>query len=566
MSHDDLEADRIRPVGPRLVSPPSRPSTDTPGGSTAAATGPRRAGAGRDDASSDVPDDGGVHDLPVETRRAPAFDVSGLPEFEVTLTGASHGGEAVGRHEGIVTFVAGALPGEVATVRITGRRPAWIRGIATGITGDSPDRTSPACEHFGRCGGCHWQHASDAAQLAIKSQVLRDQLTRLGGVVDPSIAPPVPSPNPRNYRTTIQLVPGTGPRGARTLNFQAAAVPFGPYAGDDPATAGHGANLHAIEACPIAVPDINRAIAALPWDAVPLLTWQRLEGIVIRYAPPVAGMSSVVSRLRELAPKPVRGRTTPPGPVRDEQGVAHGIQVTFVCRAPVARADLRPFVQAAPVAVPDLAGVLVARNRGHHGTLLWGAPALAYEVGEDLLAVPAGAFFQVNVPAATLLIDRVREWLAPTASSQVIDAYAGVGLFSVSLAPHVGAVVAIESDDAAATGAYHNVTTLGRTNINVLHESVEDALPRLARGEAVVDRLLILDPPRKGVEEAVIEAIGLLAPVRIAYVSCEPATLARDVRRLAAHGYRVVRTGVIDLFPQTYHVESVTILERVSDG
>ncbi len=544
------ERDRIRPVRTD-VAPPSLAGTGAGG------LGPV---AGRPPASAGTEDED-VHDLPSPRRRSPAIDVSGLPPVELTLTAVSHGGEAVGRHDGMVAFVAGALPGETATIRVTEKRPAWMRGVATEIAEPSDDRTTPACPHFGQCGGCHWQHATYRAQLAYKTQVLREQLSRLGGVDDPPIEPPVPSPSPLRYRNQIQVVPGIDPGGARTLNFQSAPAAFGPHVGDH--EDGDDRGLSPIESCPIASADITRALQALPWDAIPLATWERLEGIVLRFAPPINGIAPVATRLKDLAPKAVRGKPAPSIPQRDEQGVGHGLHVTFVCRAPVARNELRPFVQLAPVAMPDLAGVLVARNRGHHGTLLWGAPALAFEVGDDILTVPAGAFFQVNLAAATHLVARVHEWLAPEPDSQIIDAYAGVGLFAIHLSPHAGAIVAIESDDVAAAGAYHNVTVLGRTNINILQEPVEEALPRLARGEAVVDRLLILDPPRRGIDPAVVEAVGVLAPLRIAYVSCEPATLARDIRRLTEVGYRVARTGVVDLFPQTYHVESVTLLERI---
>jgi 23S rRNA (uracil1939-C5)-methyltransferase len=549
------EHDRIRPTSSgHSASDPSRVTTTSSGTTILAST------------TATVPEakDDDVYDLPTPQRRSSATVVAGLPPVELAVTAVGHGGEAVGRHDGMVAFVTGALPGETATIRITEKRPAFMRGVATKITDPSNDRATPACEHFGQCGGCHWQHATYRAQLAYKSQVLLEQLTRLGGVKDPPMEPPIPSPSALRYRNQIQIVPGIDDGGKRTLNYLSAPVAFGPHANDDIYRDGDDRGLHPIDNCPIASPDISRALQTLPWDTIPLATWERLEGIVLRFAPPIIGIALVATRLKDLAPRPVRGKPTPSIPQRDEQGVGHGLHVTFVCRAPIARKELRPFVQHAPVTVPDLAGVLVARNRGHHGTLLWGAPALAFEVGEDVLAVPAGAFFQVNLAAAKHLVARVHEWLAPAPNSQIIDAYAGVGLFAIHLSPHAGAIVAIESDDVAAAGAYHNVAVLRRTNINILQEPVEEALPRLARGDAVVDRLLILDPPRRGVNLAVVDAVRDLAPVRIAYVSCNPNSLARDIRRLGEVGYRVARTGVVDLFPQTYHIESVTLLERVA--
>ncbi|NDF96673.1 MAG: class I SAM-dependent RNA methyltransferase, partial [Proteobacteria bacterium] len=413
----------------------------------------------------------------------------------------------------------------------------------------SPDRTEPPCPHFGLCGGCHWQHADYEAQLRYKTQVLRDQLRRLAGIDDPPMVPAVGSPNPWNYRNSVQLVPGFGPKGERSLNYQVA----------------HAQGMVPIDVCAIASKDINRAIEIMPWALIPEETWERLDAIILRHAPPIPGMPMVATRLREMAPKPIQGRTMPPGPVRDEQGIGYGIQVTVVCRSPVSKRDMRAFVDATVKSVPDLAAIMVARGRHDRGTLLWGFPTLAYEMGGQILAVPPGAFFQVNLGAADRLVARVREWLAPTKTSQIIDAYSGVGVFALNLAPFAGAVVAIESDESAVAGAYDNVAALGHTNVAIHHEPVEAALPRLAKGSSVPDRSVILDPPRRGVEPAVLDALATLAPDRIVYVSCEPSTLSRDLKRLIASGYRLTRTGVIDIFPQTYHLESVSLLERV-DG
>ncbi|NBT17242.1 MAG: class I SAM-dependent RNA methyltransferase [Proteobacteria bacterium] len=470
-------------------------------------------------------------------------------EVDLALHGVSHGGEAVGRVDGQIAFISGALPEEKVHALITERKPAYLRGLTLSVTAASPDRTEPPCPHFGLCGGCHWQHADYEAQLRYKTQVLRDQLRRLAGIDDPPMVPAVGSPNPWNYRNSVQLVPGFGPKGERSLNYQVA----------------HAQGMVPIDVCAIASKDINRAIEIMPWALIPEETWERLDAIILRHAPPIPGMPMVATRLREMAPKPIQGRTMPPGPVRDEQGIGYGIQVTVVCRSPVSKRDMRAFVDATVKSVPDLAAIMVARGRHDRGTLLWGFPTLAYEMGGQILAVPPGAFFQVNLGAADRLVARVREWLAPTKTSQIIDAYSGVGVFALNLAPFAGAVVAIESDESAVAGAYDNVAALGHTNVAIHHEPVEAALPRLAKGSSVPDRSVILDPPRRGVEPAVLDALATLAPDRIVYVSCEPSTLSRDLKRLIASGYRLTRTGVIDIFPQTYHLESVSLLERV-DG
>jgi 23S rRNA (uracil1939-C5)-methyltransferase len=182
---------------------------------------------------------------------------------------------------------------------------------------------------------------------------------------------------------------------------------------------------------------------------------------------------------------------------------------------------------------------------------------LTYELAGERLDVPPGAFAQVNLGAAERLVGRVLEWLAPGPGDVVLDVYAGVGTFSLPLARRVAAVLAVESHPGAAGALSANAARAGLVNVQVQARAAEVALPRL-RGEL---DLAVLDPPRRGCSPDVLAALTHLAPRRIAYVSCEPSTLARDLRVLADAGYRLRRSGVIDLFPQTYHTESCTLVE-----
>ena len=165
---------------------------------------------------------------------------------------------------------------------------------------------------------------------------------------------------------------------------------------------------------------------------------------------------------------------------------------------------------------------------------------------------------QVNLGAAEKLVQRVLEWLDPQPDDAVLDVYAGAGTFTLPLARRAAAVIAVEQFPPATAALSENAARAGLTNVQVQTAPAEQALPRL-KGE--VD-LALVDPPRRGCAPDVLEALVRLAPRRIVYVSCEPSTLARDLRRLADSGYALVRSGVVDLFPQTYALESVTLLER----
>ncbi len=443
----------------------------------------------------------------------------------LVLHGVAHGGEAVGRAGDLVAFIGLGLPGERVRVEVTERKPRYLRGRVVEVLEPSPERATPPCPIFGTCGGCQWQHATYAAQLAFKTAVLRDQLARLGGFADPPLEPALASPLEWHYRNTVQLVPavlaggrpvaasrargGTG----RLLCFQRA----------------HSNEPVPVEHCYIADELINRAIHRLPWPALPDDLWTALHEIVVRAVPKKA------------------------------------LQVTLVSERSLARASLKAFVEAAREAMPELSGVLVARTRGGPPHLIWGEGSLWFRLGEARLEVPAGAFVQANLGVAAVLAGTIVEWLQPKRGDSVLDAYAGTGTFTIPLARQAGTVVAVEENRSAAEAAARNVADAGLVNVQVRGESVEQAFRTLApreAGPAASFDYVVLDPPRKGCSPEALDGIVRLAPRRIVYVSCEPSTLARDLRRLAAAGYRLRRSRVADMFPQTYHLESISLLER----
>jgi 23S rRNA (uracil1939-C5)-methyltransferase len=184
--------------------------------------------------------------------------------------------------------------------------------------------------------------------------------------------------------------------------------------------------------------------------------------------------------------------------------------------------------------------------------------ALRYALAGAAFDVPADAFFQVNLGAAERLVECAVEWLAPQAGDHVVDAYGGVGTFALVIARRAKHVTLMEMPGSAVDASVGNARANGIANVTVTATSVERGL-RAQRGQ--VD-LLLVDPPRRGCGPEVTREIARLAPRRIVYVSCEPSTLARDLRALIDAGYVLARTRVVDMFPQTYHLESVSLLER----
>jgi len=200
----------------------------------------------------------------------------------------------------------------------------------------------------------------------------------------------------------------------------------------------------------------------------------------------------------------------------------------------------------------------VVRLADGESVVLMGNPYLVERVAERDYRVSAGSFFQVNTAGAEVLIDLVQGYLAPAGGETLVDLYCGVGLFGLALAGRVGQVIGVEADRSAADDFRHNAQ--GRSNVRLIAEAAEAALPGI---EGPLDEgLLVLDPPRAGAGAPVIAEIIRLEPRRIAYVACDPATLARDARQLVEAGYRLAEVQPVDLFPQTYHIESVALFVR----
>ncbi len=210
--------------------------------------------------------------------------------------------------------------------------------------------------------------------------------------------------------------------------------------------------------------------------------------------------------------------------------------------------DLPPEIE---VDVPVSVNLLLSDNEPVN---LVGSPQVVYQVlGRDF-RVTAGGFFQVNLPVAAILVEQVLHHLAPGAGETVLDLYSGVGLFTAFIAERAGLVVSVESYPPAASDAEVNLADL--ENVEIIEGPVEAVLEDL---EGPIDAI-VLDPPRTGVSEVVVKQLGRLAARRIVYVSCDPATLARDVHQLAGHGYRLRVVQPVDMFPQTYHIETVAVL------
>jgi 23S rRNA (uracil1939-C5)-methyltransferase len=382
-----------------------------------------------------------------------------------------YGGDALARLDGQVTLTPFALPGERIRAAAEREKPGLIHARTLAVLEPSPQRVAPRCPYFGRCGGCHYQHAGYDFQVEAKCAILAEELRRVGKIEPPEeIA--VATAEPWGYRNRAQLHIENGRIGYREARSH---------------------KLCAIDSCPIASPKINETIGAL------------------------AGM------LRGSRwPRFVRSVEV----FTDERQVQLNVLET---ERPVARR----FFDWCAETIPGLV-----------------AGALDYQ---DRFRVSRNAFFQVN----RYLADRLVEIALEGAGGETaLDVYAGVGLFSMELARRFGQATAVESGSAAAGDLAFNAERAGLANLRVERRTAEAYLDALERAPDFV----LLDPPRAGLGKAVVQRLIDLRPHGVTIVACDPATLARDLAALLGAGYQIEKMTLVDLFPQTYHLETVVSL------
>lgn len=416
--------------------------------------------------------------------------------LEIDIDGIAQGGDGVGRWEGRVVFVAGALPGERVRVRLHERRDAFARGSAEEILRASPDRVPPRVPG---ADNMPWQHIAYPAQLRFRRTILADQLAKIAGLPDAPVHETRPASAPWGYRTSARLhCDGTS---------------VGYYA---PATR----SVREITADPLLHPLLDAAI-------VPLR--QALDDLGGVLAP-----LEVVLRASE----------------------AHGYVVAALL-GPAARdtAQARLLGERWRGLCPSLADVEVG-GAGLGGA---GYVTLVEELGGLSFELRPTTFFQVSRAAGEALLDLVRAGLALRGGERLLDVYCGAGTFALPLAGAAAEVVGVEEHAEAVEDGRASAALNGITNVQLVTGRAEEALGAL---DGPFDAV-VLDPPRRGCHPAALDALLALAPARLAYVSCHPATLARDLKALTAGGYRLISSTPVDLFPQTAHVESVNVLEQM---
>ena len=449
-------------------------------------------------------------------------------ELELEIDSLAYGGNGVARLDGFVVFVRRGLPGDTVRARVTKVKRSHAEATAIEVLEPSAHRVPAPCAHYPACGGCRFQDLAYEAQIAAKERQVADALARIGGIVEPPLEPIVPATEIFGYRNKLE--------------YSFTRTPEGPALGFH--RAGRWDEVLSVERCWLTT-DLGNAIR----NAV--REWARREGL----AP--YDQAEGNGYLRHLVVR--EGRNT--GQVLVLLVTAAG--VGFDTESLIAVVRRFPEVRSLHWAVNDTP----AEVTNLPTTLLWGDEAIEEELWGLRFRLRPNAFLQTNTAMAERLYAVAREFAGLTGGETVYDLYCGTGTIGLVLARDALTVWGVEVSEESVACALENAELNGITNAAFFAGEVGSSLEELHERAGQPD-VVVVDPPRAGLSGKALRRLGRLEAPRIVYVSCNPTTLAGNVKELVREwGYGVDRVRPVDLFPHTPHVETVALLtRRPSDG
>jgi 23S rRNA (uracil1939-C5)-methyltransferase len=446
--------------------------------------------------------------------------------YSIDIAGLGHSGEGVGRVEDFTVFVPLALPGERIQARIVEVKKNYARGRLEQVIEPAPHRVSPRCSIFDRCGGCQLQHLDYPGQLSAKRQAVLDAVSRIGRLPDVVVHPAIGADEPWFYRNKMQFpVGGAGGRVAVGCFAQGTHD----IIDTDRCFIQHDANNA-----------IAREVRALLGDL---------------------GISPYDEHSGQGVVRHVLGRV----------GTATGEVMVILVTATAALPQQERIVGRLRERIAGLVSVVHNVNSKRTNVILggptrtlWGRDAITDRLGEFVFRISPHSFFQVNTTQAKVLYDKAVEYAGLSGTETVIDAYCGTGTITLFLARQAARVYGIEVVAAAVNDARENAKANKVGNVEFIVGDAVEVMPRLYAG-GIRPHAVVVDPPRAGCEPRVLETFVRMEPERIVYVSCNPASLARDLALLAESGYHTAEIQPVDMFPHTHPIESVVRLQRKHD-
>lgn len=430
-----------------------------------------------------------------------------------TIDKLAFGGNGVCRIDGKVCFVPFSCPGDEVTLRVTSQKKSYSTASIVDIVTPSSARTVPECKIFGRCGGCHWQHISYPVQLEQKRNILAEALWKGAGVPSSHIDETAAAALPYGYRNRLQFKVSVH-NGKLRIGF-------------------YRQGTHQVEdvagGCPVAAPVVNQVLNCF-------------RGVLAAYP----GVEKVTQLSVDSG----------------DRGV-----IVFIQQQGAVTRAMRNYLCTRSAGFGPCTGLYLKTDAASQGEKIWGDSDIVYRMPQAdpdklplLLAYPPGGFAQVHQRQNVSMLTRIRTLGSFSGTERLLDLYCGNGNFSIPLAADVAAVIGVEGSADSVAAAEQNRIDNTVANACFFCDDAAAAVQRFVDENQRFD-VVLLDPPRAGAGD-VVAGIARLQPSRIIYVSCDPSTLARDCGLLAGCGYHVVTSVPVDMFPQTFHIESVTLLYR----
>jgi len=448
-------------------------------------------------------------------------------ELELHVESLAYGGNGVARSNGFVVFVRRGLPGDTVRARVTKVKRSHAEALATEVLEAGPLRVEAPCAHYPACGGCRFQDLAYEAQVAAKADQVAEALRRIGGLVDPPLEPIVPAESVFHYRNKME--------------YSFTQTADGPALGLH--RAGRWDEVLEIERCWLTT-DLGNAIRNAVRD------WAREEGLE------GYDQAAGTGYLRHLVVREGRntGQTLVQLVTAAGERFEAGYFVEVLCRFPEVR-SIHWAINDTPSEVTNLPT-----------KLLWGEEAIEERLCDLRFRVRPNAFLQTNTGMAEILYGLAGEAAGLTGTETVYDLYCGIGTIGLTLASRAGSVWGVEVSEESVACAIENAELNGITNAAFFAGNVGQVLEEL-RERAGDPDVVVVDPPRAGLAGKALRRLGRLGAPRLVYVSCNPTTLASDVKVLSTEwGYELKRAQPVDMFPHTPHVETVAVLERVTDS
>lgn len=461
-------------------------------------------------------------------------------ELELSIENLAFGGKGIARLDGMVVFVERALPGDRVKARVTRRKPQYAEAKLLEVLEPSPNRLTARCSHFGVCGGCTWQNFDYPQQLHYKQQHVEESLRHIGKQHGFRVHPILPSPDPWNYRNKMEFSFGSSDEGQIEIGFH---------------QAGDFRRIVNIEQC---------HIQPAPFNDV-------LEFLRIR--------------LNEIAPREgahfaVYSQKRHSGFLRHlvlRHSLSEGTFLIALITATGIWKSAGEFASEFMQRFPECRGFTWGTNDGlsdvarmEQEKLRVGDGYIQDRIGEKVFRISTFSFFQTNTAGAKLLYDTVREYCELSGRENVLDAYCGTGTIGIYVSDLAGQVVGIELVRDAVWDARNNAKLNRAENCTFLAGEMREVLAGLPKSLGVRFDRVIVDPPRGGMDKKSLRLLIEIGAPLLVYVSCNPSTLSRDAVTLSEAGYVAEDVQPVDMFPHTFHVESVikfrkkdTILEQI---